>query len=176
MSYASPDRFGQDPHAIHAIGRGAPPPEKAVRLMGCSASASVHARQLLGKHANNFNAVDISIPAAVTVFPGEIYQAPRTWTERSYHRLIYFDEVSKGGHFAAWEQPQLFAQELRAVVKNFALRCSDYFCLSERRIDRHLTRSVDPPLLGKRMSAFSARSFCLLDYVRIRIDTFTFLD
>src|SRR5471030_1697662 len=117
MSYASPDRFGQDPHAIHAIGRGAPPPEKAVRLMGCSASASVHARQLLGKHANNFNAVDISIPAAVTVFPGEIYQAPRTWTERSYHRLIYFNEVSKGGHFAAWEQPQFFAQELMTAVK-----------------------------------------------------------
>jgi len=69
-------------------------------------------------NANNFNAVDISIPAAVTVFPGEIYQAPRSWTERSYHNLIYFNEVSKGGHFASWEEPQLFAEELRAAFKS----------------------------------------------------------
>jgi pimeloyl-ACP methyl ester carboxylesterase len=68
-------------------------------------------------NANNFNAVDISIPAAVTVFPGEIYQAPRSWTERSYHDLIYFNEVNKGGHFAAWEQPQLFSEELRAAFR-----------------------------------------------------------
>lgn len=68
-------------------------------------------------NANNFNAVDISIPAAVTVFPGEIYQAPRSWTEQSYHKLIYFNEVDKGGHFAAWEQPQLFSEEIRAAFK-----------------------------------------------------------
>jgi pimeloyl-ACP methyl ester carboxylesterase len=72
---------------------------------------------------NNFNAVEqrtaeISIPVAVTVFPGEIYQAPRSWTERSYHHLIYFHEVNKGGHFAQWEQPQLFAEELRAAFKS----------------------------------------------------------
>jgi pimeloyl-ACP methyl ester carboxylesterase len=66
-------------------------------------------------NANNFNAVDISIPAAVTVFPGEIYRAPRSWIERSYHKLIYFNEVEKGGHFAAWEQPELFSQEIRAA-------------------------------------------------------------
>jgi hypothetical protein len=47
-----------------------------------------------------FNAVDISIPVAVTVFPGEIYRAPRSWTERNYHKLIYWNEVDKGGHFA----------------------------------------------------------------------------
>jgi pimeloyl-ACP methyl ester carboxylesterase len=69
-------------------------------------------------NANNFNAVDISIPAAVTVFPGEIYQAPRSWTERSYHDLIYFNEVNKGGHFAAWEQPQLFSEEVRAAFRS----------------------------------------------------------
>jgi pimeloyl-ACP methyl ester carboxylesterase len=68
-------------------------------------------------NANNFNAVDISVPAAVTVFPGEIYQAPRSWTERSYHKLIYFNEVNKGGHFAAWEQPQLFSEEVRAAFR-----------------------------------------------------------
>lgn len=71
---------------------------------------------------NNFNAVeqktaDIKIPVAVTVFPGEIYQAPKSWTERSYRKLIYFNEVDKGGHFASWEQPQLFAEELRAAFK-----------------------------------------------------------
>jgi pimeloyl-ACP methyl ester carboxylesterase len=54
-------------------------------------------------------------PAAVTVFPGEIYRAPRSWAERSYHNLIYFNEVDKGGHFAAWEQPGLFAEEIRAA-------------------------------------------------------------
>jgi pimeloyl-ACP methyl ester carboxylesterase len=68
--------------------------------------------------ANNFNAVDISIPAAVTVFPGEIYRAPRTWAEQSYHNLIYFNEVDKGGHFAAWEQPELFSAEIRAAFRS----------------------------------------------------------
>jgi pimeloyl-ACP methyl ester carboxylesterase len=69
-------------------------------------------------NANNFNAVSISIPAAVTVFPGEIYQAPRSWVERSYHKLIYFNEVDKGGHFAAWEQPELFSAEIRAAFRS----------------------------------------------------------
>jgi len=75
------------------------------------------ARLYWENNANNFNAVDISIPAAITVFPGEIYQAPRSWAERAYHKLIYFHEVDKGGHFAQWEQPQLFAEELRAAFK-----------------------------------------------------------
>ncbi|MRG45208.1 alpha/beta fold hydrolase [Chitinophaga sp. SYP-B3965] len=69
-------------------------------------------------NANNFNAVNITIPAAVTVFPGEIYRAPKSWTERAYHKLIYFNEVKKGGHFAAWEEPQLFAEEIRAAFKS----------------------------------------------------------
>jgi len=63
------------------------------------------------------NAADISIPAAVSVFPGENYQAPRSWTERAYHKLIYFNEVDKGGHYAAWEQPQLFSEEVRAGLR-----------------------------------------------------------
>jgi pimeloyl-ACP methyl ester carboxylesterase len=75
------------------------------------------ARLYWENNANNFNAVDISLPAAVTVFPGEIYRAPRSWVEQSYHNLIYFHEVDKGGHFAAWEQPELFAAELRAAFK-----------------------------------------------------------
>jgi hypothetical protein len=64
-----------------------------------------------------FNAVDISIPVAVTVFPGEIYRAPRSWAERNFHKLIYFNEVDKGGHFAAWEQPELFTTEVRERLK-----------------------------------------------------------
>jgi pimeloyl-ACP methyl ester carboxylesterase len=68
--------------------------------------------------AINFNAVDISIPAAVSVFPGEIYQAPRSWTERSYHKLIYYNKVDKGGHFAPWEQPELLAAEIRAAFRS----------------------------------------------------------
>jgi pimeloyl-ACP methyl ester carboxylesterase len=60
------------------------------------------------------NAADVSVPAAVSVFPGEVYQAPRSWTERAYHNLIYFHDVAKGGHFAAWEQPALYAAEVQA--------------------------------------------------------------
>src|SRR6185295_3093017 len=57
----------------------------------------------------------VSLPTAFTVFPGELYRAPRTWVEKTYPNLIYFHEAEKGGHFAAWEQPQLFAQEVRAA-------------------------------------------------------------
>jgi pimeloyl-ACP methyl ester carboxylesterase len=60
---------------------------------------------------------DISLPVAVTVFPGEVYRAPKSWTERAYRNLTYYNEVDKGGHFAAWEQPELFAAELRAAFK-----------------------------------------------------------
>jgi pimeloyl-ACP methyl ester carboxylesterase len=71
---------------------------------------------------NNFSAaaqktMDISIPVAVTVFPGEIYRAPKSWTQQAYRKLIYFNEVDKGGHFAAWEEPELFRAELRAAFK-----------------------------------------------------------
>jgi pimeloyl-ACP methyl ester carboxylesterase len=65
-----------------------------------------------------FDARNVAIPAAVSVFPGEFYQAPRSWAERAYPKLIYYNEVDKGGHFAAWEQPELFASELRAAFKS----------------------------------------------------------
>jgi pimeloyl-ACP methyl ester carboxylesterase len=65
-------------------------------------------------HFSLYNAANISIPAAVSVFPGENYEAPRTWTELAYHKLIHYNKVGKGGHFAAWEQPQLFSEEVRA--------------------------------------------------------------
>ncbi|WP_434581971.1 hypothetical protein [Carbonactinospora thermoautotrophica] len=65
-----------------------------------------------------FGVKNVSIPAAVSVFPGELYQAPRSWAERAYHNLIYYNEVDKGGHFAAWEQPQLFSEEVRAAFRS----------------------------------------------------------
>ena len=65
-----------------------------------------------------FNAKGVNIPVAVSVFPGEQYEAPRSWTEKAYPHLIYYNKLEKGGHFAAWEEPQLFAQELRAAFKS----------------------------------------------------------
>jgi pimeloyl-ACP methyl ester carboxylesterase len=60
----------------------------------------------------------ITIPVAVSAFPDELYQAPRSWTERAYPKLIYYNKLDKGGHFAAWEQPELLVQELRAAFKS----------------------------------------------------------
>ena len=65
-----------------------------------------------------FNTKGVSIPVAMTVFPSEQYQAPRSWAEKAYPNLIYFNEVDKGGHFAAWEQPQLFSEEVRAAFRS----------------------------------------------------------
>jgi pimeloyl-ACP methyl ester carboxylesterase len=67
--------------------------------------------------ANFYAAADVSLPTAVTVFPEEYVQAPRSWTEQAYHNLIYFNEAERGGHFAAWEQPQLFSEELSAAFR-----------------------------------------------------------
>ena len=65
-----------------------------------------------------FQDLSISVPAAVSIFPEEIYQGPRSWSERGYRNLIHFNEVPKGGHFAAWEQPQLFAEEVRTGLRS----------------------------------------------------------
>jgi pimeloyl-ACP methyl ester carboxylesterase len=70
------------------------------------------------KKINLYVAANVPIPAAITVFPGENYQAPRSWAEKAYHKLIYFNEVDKGGHFAAWEQPALFSAEVRAAFRS----------------------------------------------------------
>jgi len=61
---------------------------------------------------------DIALPVAITVFPDEVYRTPETWARRAYRNLIYFHEVGKGGHFAAWEEPRLFAEELRAAFRS----------------------------------------------------------
>ncbi len=60
---------------------------------------------------------EVSIPVGFTTFPGEIFQAPRSWVENSYPNLTYFNKVDKGGHFAAWEEPELFASEVRAAFR-----------------------------------------------------------
>jgi pimeloyl-ACP methyl ester carboxylesterase len=65
-----------------------------------------------------FDAKGVTIPVATTVFPGEQYEAPRSWAEEAYPNLIYFNEVDKGGHFAAWEQPQLFSEEIRSAFRS----------------------------------------------------------
>ena len=65
-----------------------------------------------------FNDFKISVPAAVSVFPEEVYQAPRSWTERAYSTLLYYKKHDKGGHFAAWEQPQLLAEDVRVGFRS----------------------------------------------------------
>jgi pimeloyl-ACP methyl ester carboxylesterase len=78
-------------------------------------NTGVSASRLYWEYKGGFwDAKGVSIPVAVSVFPGEAYQAPRSWAEQAYPNLIYFNEVAKGGHFAAWEQPQLFSEEVRA--------------------------------------------------------------
>jgi len=69
--------------------------------------------------ADFFDAKNITIPFAISVFPDELYQAPRSWAERAYpHNLIHYNQLDRGGHFAAWEQPQLFSEEIRASFRS----------------------------------------------------------
>ena len=65
-----------------------------------------------------FGPKGVSVPAAVSAFPDELYQLPRNWAERAYPKLMYYNKVDKGGHFAAWEQPQLFSEEVRAGFRS----------------------------------------------------------
>ncbi|MFJ6168754.1 epoxide hydrolase family protein [Micromonospora orduensis] len=65
-----------------------------------------------------FAAKGVSIPVAVSVFPDELYQAPKSWAEQAYPNLIHYNRLDKGGHFAAWEQPQLFSEEMRAAFRS----------------------------------------------------------
>jgi pimeloyl-ACP methyl ester carboxylesterase len=79
----------------------------------------ISASRLYWEYKGGFwDAKGVTIPVAVSVFPHEAYQAPRSWTERAYPNLIYFHEVDKGGHFAAWEEPQLFSEEVRAAFRS----------------------------------------------------------
>ena len=64
-----------------------------------------------------FDVKNVSIPVAISSFPDEIYTMPRSWAEQAYPKLIYYNKVPKGGHFAAWEQPQLYSEEVRAGLR-----------------------------------------------------------
>jgi pimeloyl-ACP methyl ester carboxylesterase len=64
-----------------------------------------------------FDVKDVTVPAAISVFPRELYQAPRSWAEKAYPKLIYFNEVDEGNHFAAWQEPEIFTNELRAAFR-----------------------------------------------------------
>jgi pimeloyl-ACP methyl ester carboxylesterase len=69
--------------------------------------------------ADFFDAKPITIPFAISVFPDELYEAPRSWAERAYpHNLIHYNRLDRGGHFAAWEQPDLFSAEMRSSFKS----------------------------------------------------------
>ena len=79
----------------------------------------VSASRLYWEYKGGFwDAKGVSIPVAVSVFPGEAYQAPRSWAERAYPQLIHYNRLDRGGHFAAWEQPQLLAEELRSGFRS----------------------------------------------------------
>ena len=65
-----------------------------------------------------FNAKGVNIPVAVSVFPDELYPAPQSWTQQAYPKLIHYNRLPKGGHFAAWDQPQLFSEEVRAGFRS----------------------------------------------------------
>lgn len=67
---------------------------------------------------NYFSPKGVKIPVAVSVFPDELYRAPRSWTEKAYPKLVHFNKVTKGGHFAAWEQPKIFVEEVRAGLRS----------------------------------------------------------
>jgi pimeloyl-ACP methyl ester carboxylesterase len=77
-------------------------------------NTGVSSSKLYWEHKGSFADVrNVTVPVAVSVFPDEIFQAPRSWTEKAYPNLIHYNELDRGGHFAAWEQPELYASELR---------------------------------------------------------------
>ncbi|MGI5290386.1 alpha/beta hydrolase [Nonomuraea polychroma] len=89
-------------------------------------NTAISAARLYAENTSPFFAVKgVSIPVAVSVFPDELYQAPKSWTEQAYPNLIHYNELDKGGHFAAWEQPQLFVEELRTGFRSLRQHSSD---------------------------------------------------
>jgi pimeloyl-ACP methyl ester carboxylesterase len=82
-------------------------------------NTAISAARLYAENKFSFlSAKGVSIPAAVSAFPDELYQAPRSWAEQAYPNLIYYNKLDRGGHFAAWEQPQLLSEELRAGFRS----------------------------------------------------------
>jgi pimeloyl-ACP methyl ester carboxylesterase len=87
-------------------------------LTGTGASAARSYWEGQQKPAGSQTPPPVTIPVGFTTFPGEIWRTPRSWAEAAYPSLTYFNEVDKGGHFAAWEEPELFATEIRATFKS----------------------------------------------------------
>jgi pimeloyl-ACP methyl ester carboxylesterase len=112
---------GSDGHPENVIGRDEILDDMTLYwLTNTGASSS---RFYWENNNNNFSAAaqktnEIKVPVAITVFPHEIYRAPESWSRQAYPSLFYFHEVAKGGHFAAWEQPELFSAEIRAAFKS----------------------------------------------------------
>jgi pimeloyl-ACP methyl ester carboxylesterase len=90
----------------------------AISLFWLTGTAISSARIYWENKLPFFDATNVTIPVAVSVFPDEIYCAPRSWAERAYPNLIHYNKVDKGGHFAAWEQPQLFSEEVRVGFRS----------------------------------------------------------
>jgi pimeloyl-ACP methyl ester carboxylesterase len=90
----------------------------AISLFWLTGTAISSARIYWENKLPFFDATNVAIPVAVSVFPDEIYCAPRSWAERAYPKLIHYNKVAKGGHFAAWEQPQLLSEEVRVGFKS----------------------------------------------------------
>src|SRR2546429_6597431 len=90
-----------------------------VALYGLTNTGVSAARLYWENKADFFDAKNITIPFAISVFPQELYQAPRSWAERAYpNNLIHYNRLDRGGHFAAWEQPQLFSEEMRTSFRS----------------------------------------------------------
>ena len=121
-----------------------------ITLYWLTNTAASSARLYWENHSNILSAValktaEISIPVAITVFPEEIYRAPETWARRAFRNLTYFHEVDKGGHFAAWEQPELFQ---RGAPSRVQVRCVNRSDLNGSRAHLHASH----PQAAKRRS------------------------
>ena len=81
-------------------------------------SARLYWDNAITSKAGFFDVKNVAIPVAVSAFPDEIYTAPRSWAERAYPKLMYYNRLDRGGHFAAWEQPQLFSEEMRSGFRS----------------------------------------------------------
>ncbi len=94
-----------------------------------------------------FDVKGVTVPAAVSVFPRELYRAPRSWTERAYPNLVYFNEVDRGNHFAAWQEPDLFTTEVRAAFRSLR---ESAVPTSERRHEHHVASRCRHPSVPRR--------------------------
>jgi pimeloyl-ACP methyl ester carboxylesterase len=82
-------------------------------------NTAISAARLYAENKTSFFGINgVTLPVAVSVFPDELYQAPKSWAEQAYPNLVHYNRLSKGGHFAAWEQPELLVEEIRAGLRS----------------------------------------------------------